>query len=533
MRGRNGTSDVVLTAGNIGWGSEGLGHLELIINSGNLLIDDDVLSALPEGAEEVVRSFQLEGRVDAQVEIFTRHGLTGPAANDPVEVRTTVNVLPGLHFCYEPLPYSMVFSSGRAIHTLSTGDIQFHQLQTDSEVGPRLVVEGVYGTDHEDPRRQVLDLEMVEIRAWKGGPGLAIDDKLLDAMPPHLRQFFEGIGLSGFWSGKFHVKYHHIPGKTGAERQEQVRYFGELTGHNLSVDFGVTFDEIDARLQFGGSAMPGKPHNFQGTANINQLRFSRFRVHSTEVKFCYGLVHPAIQDTLAGKFTPPEGGKFQISPLLLGRLGHGNINETLQVYVRQGNMYRGNVEGFLYFDSGKQNDFHVDLRADRVDLAKGGKDIFRDESAEGRANGWVRFEGFGGDPGSIVGEGVMKVRKGKLQELPLFVATLGKLLSFDVRVTEGRHIEKITANFKIRDEAFHIDNYNDLEIVSPALKVLGKGRLDFNTTLDMFLSPQLFGIFVPLKVIVSPLLTIHVTGPLDNPQQRILLLGYVLGGRDE
>lgn len=533
VRGRNDSSDVALTAGSIGWGGDVPGHLELIIHSGNLLIDEDVLDALPDGAEEVVRSFHLEGRVDTQVEIFTRHGLTGAEKENPVEVRTTVNVLPPLRFRYEPLPYPMTFSSGQAIHTLSTGDIQFRQLQTDPNVGPRLIVEGVYGTDHEDPRRQVLDLELVEIRAWKGGPGLAIDDKLLDALPPHLRNFFEGIGLRGFCSGKFHVKYHHIPGKTGAERQEQVRYFGELAGHNLSVDFGVKFDEIDARLQFGGSAVPGRPHSFQGTANINQLRFNRFRVHSTEVKFCYGLVHPAIQDALAGKFKPPEGGQFEISPLLQGRLGHGNIDQTLQVYVRQGNLYRGNVEGFLYFDSGSQGDFHADLRADRIDLSKGGKDIFRDDGAEGFGNGWVRFEGLGNDPGSITGEGQMRVRRAKLKELPLFVATLGTLLSLNVRATEGRHIEKITAKFKIRDEAFHIDDYSDLEIVSPALTVLSKGKLDFAQQLDLFLSPQLFGWILPLKALFSPIFIIHVTGSLDDPQQRVVPFVDVLGGRNQ
>lgn len=520
--GNHGESLVGLRTGIVSWEGDSW-HLDLAIQSDRVRIEEDLLAALPDAARDVVRSFNLEGHVGVLVEIFKRDPKTIPAeavgaAANKVEVRTTVDARRGTRFRYDPLPYPFTLAKGQAVHTLSTGTLLLNEMETDPESGPRLLLDGAYGTDSKDPRKQVLDLHRVELLAWRDGPGMPIDEQLRTALPKEFREFIEGLNLRGHVSGRMSVSYHFLADAPEGERQETVRYDGDLTGHRMSVDFGVGFEQIDAKLSVLGHATPEKPHSFFGTATVQQCRFSRFRVRNTEVSFGYGGRIRAVQDAIDGTFQPEKGGKFLFTPELRSRLSSYDVSRTLQVFVKQGDLYGGNVEGFIYVDSGGLGDFGVDLRADAVQLDQGSEDIFREEGVEGVGHGWVRFGGLIDNASAMSGMGQFRIRDGKLKKLPILVATIGAIANLKLGSVEGRYIEDVQANFHIRDRAFWIDEWADLVLSSPALKMRGIGYMDFDQNMELFLEPEIFTDWIPgVSQIVKSIKGVKLTGPLDNP----------------
>lgn len=526
VSGRHGATPVRLNSGAIRWGPE-RPHVDLEIYSPGVEVDDDLIRALPYSSHEMVRSFNLEGKVSATVEIFTMVPVepseTAPSTThgSTVEVRTTVGVVPGLRFRYAPLPYGLTLAKGRAIHQLSTGDLHFDGLETDPQLGPRLLIEGTHEDDRTEPGRKLLSLSRIDLLAWQGGPGLPIDQTLLEALPSSLGDVIAGLRLSGFVSGRLSVRYQYSGGDPETIPSDVVTYTGAVTGHRLGVDIGVLFRDVEGQIKFTGSARPGTPHTLAGTGKILSSQFSRFRARDTDLVFAYGFLHEAVEAAIAGAFEAPEKGKFVFTNAMKERLGSAtDLSRTLQIYLPKGDLYGGRIEGFIYVDAGERHDFGADLRTEGVNLAVGSMDIFHEAGAEGLSTGWVSFGGPTNDASAITGRGQFRVVDGRLKKLPVMAAILGAIANLRINADE-RHIDGVSANFRIEDRAFWIDDWDSLVISSPALRLRGKGHMTFDQELYLFLEPDVITDYVP---VVSQLLKsikgVKLMGPLDEPIAR-------------
>ncbi|MGE3165232.1 MAG: hypothetical protein AB7O52_10030 [Planctomycetota bacterium] len=530
VSGRHAGSPVRMDAGAIRWGP-GHPHLDLTIRSPGLAVDEDLIRALPHSSQDIVRSFHLDGKVSAAVEIFTREptdpDLAAPGETPPpprtssVEVRTTVGAVPGLRFRYEPLPYELTLVRGRAIHQMSTGDLHFDGLETDPRLGPRLILEGTHEDDRSEPGRKRLSLSRIDLLAWQGGPGLPLDDKLLRALPPSLRDVIQGLKLTGHVSGRLSVRYQYSDGDSPAARADAVTYTGSVTGHGLGIDVGVAFRELEGQVRFQGSARPGVTHTLTGTGQILRGRFSRFQVQDLDVNFAYGFLHEAVRDAIAGTFEAPDKGKFVFSNAVKERLGgQRDLSRTLQVYLPNGDLYGGRIEGFVYVDAGARSDFGAELRTEGVNLSIGSMDIFHEPGAEGRVTGWTSFGGPTNDAAAIKGRGQFRVVDGRLKRLPVMAAILGAIANLRINAEE-RHIDGVFANFRIDERAFWIDEWDSLVISSPALRLRGKGHMTFDQELYLFLEPDVLTDYVPVvSQIVKSIKGVKLVGPLDAPVAR-------------
>ncbi len=539
IEGRHGDAAIRLEGGEIVLSKEGPPHIDMAIRCDDFPIDESLYDALTPDARAVVRSFGFDGKIAAKLAI--RNEFVAGGAEGPVEVvfEAAVRADSPLKVSYAPLPYPLVFRRGTLRLDLSHDLYHILDFVADESAGPGVRVDGVFSNDSTNPTRKLLNLKL-ELGAGKQGdvavPGLNLTDPVLVAsLPAELRNFIEQLQLDGFVQGSVLVNYSYLPNAEGAAAQQQVDYTADLSCYDCAVNVGVKFSQLFAKIEVEGRFAPDHPHSFQCTANVKECRLSRFRPRNVELVVSYGEPHRAILLARNGRFECANPiaveGETAVELFTLGepftsRLGAGNLENVLQIYIRRGDLYGGAVEGFAFADLGWKKDFYVHVQSCSVDLAKGAADLFPDEGeTKGIGSGFVKFGGNLAAPESLGGDGHLVIRDGKLRD----IGGVGTILRPLQDSEDNRYISSVDCRFRIGGGRFRVRNVFD-EAGNPffelktkgGLRLLGTGYMDFQQNIKADFRAEVFKTgFGPIDKPIMSLLpadTVHVEGLLDRPE---------------
>jgi hypothetical protein len=218
--------------------------------------------------------------------------------------------------------------------------------------------------------------------------------------------------------------------------------------------------------------------------------------------------------------------EFRPGARLVSRLVPEKVGDTFQMQVSSGDLYGGNVQGFLYIDVGDRHDLGGEFIAAGIQVARAAPDVFRvpGNDLTGEARGRVSFHGKTGDGHSIIGAGEGFIEKARLMNLPLFVGIVGLLF---LQPSSRPHFREVETRYDIRDGKFWAAGAQGIAIRGDSVNLSGGGTLDFEGKLDLSLTPYFINLSIPvvdtiLDLVKKTLLQVWVDGKLEEPRARLV-----------
>jgi len=271
---------------------------------------------------------------------------------------------------------------------------------------------------------------------------------------------------------------------------------------------------------FIGDKASDQPNHLRGGVHVESAWFNRIHLTKGDVSFSLGEEHPAIHEARAGKRI--EGREYSIPQEIVSRLSAEKVKDTFQMLVHSPDVYGGEVDGFLFVDTGGLNDMAGDFSGRGLQVSKAAEDIFGAKAAgsAGEARGKISFHGRNGDARSITGKGEGFIENARLLELPLFLSMLSILFGEN---SNRHYFNEVILKYTIDDGKFQADKSDGIEIRSAGLKLVGGGTLDFDGKLDLTFQPRILDFKIPvldtiLTLLKKGLAQIWVKGDLARPQ---------------
>lgn len=512
LEGRHGSAKIA-AEGVLEHGSPYL--FSLALSSDALPIDGDLRDALPPSERETVEDFGLGGTVRAGVQI--RADAPG-ASRFSAELGAVAVRLSARRF-----PYPLDLVEGR-VRIAEDGTADWSGLATAPGSKPYVVLGG----------RLARDGSAREVRIEVDFESVDFDDKLRDALPPHLERATSNMGLGGLFRGRIEIVRRTDASRPGSS---ELRYEGKnVSVRSGSVDFGLRIRDLEARADFSGD-LSGETGVIEGEVSVRSGKFNRLRLSEGVVQFALGkeLSRPA--SDLSGE----GGGSAAVGEGLREKVAGADPKRLLDLAVRSEDLYGGALRGRFLLDVGDGGDFAGECAAEGVQVSRAAGDVFETavRRASGRARGRVSFAGKNRDARSIAGSGSCRVEDARLVEVPLFL-DVGRLL-FGEAAGSG-HFREVRMDFRIEDGKFIADPPSGVEILSPSLKLAGGGTMDFRGNLDLLLEAQILGVRIPLvdeifSLLKKGLARISIVGNLSKPKVEfvtgagMLRIGLPEGGR--
>ncbi len=232
-----GAGGPVTISGRGGYGP--MHDTRVIVTSRDSLIDDSLLSAIPDRAEAVIRAFHPSGRVDADTTVHR------PAGRDShTEVAVDLR-LKDASATYDVFPLSMDHVSGRIVYT--DGDVVVEDV-TGSHGDAAVTVSGSVKRTGPDGSHAIDVLV--------GARGLRMDEALLAALPEDVTAVLKTFAVTGSTDVGAHVK-------RPPDGDVDVSVTADL------IDAGVTYSEIPYALSSGA----GRVIYQGGRVRLEGLRF--------------------------------------------------------------------------------------------------------------------------------------------------------------------------------------------------------------------------------------------------------------------
>lgn len=485
-------------------------QLHFEFKSGALPIDEDLKRALQDDNRQVMEDFKLAGRVKADVVLFQE------TAEDEVGVTVEADFLEG-RMNYAQFPYPFDIKSGKI--SINPANIIITDLKA---VGEDLTLNCAWGTIEEVGERQKYIFKM-DIERLVPAPAL------INAMPDHVARLLKNLSVQGEFSARnVEVKFDHH--KRDLKDFTLFYHSNDLALNNGALDAGMQFRQIMGTGRIIGRASRELPHKVAATVNIKNMRFHRMKFQDVVLEGTYGERHSLIADLAANKQdsgTPPFS-----RALFVNRVpNHQAARDLLQVYIKQGNVYSGGLQGFIVADVGAVKDVVGQVFVADVDLGKASKDLFKEGRATGKAFVDAEFYGKVGDIQSFQGKGQAYMTQANLIKLPLFLSMFN-LLQF--QPVKQSYFNKVSIDhFQIEKGHFHAKAWNAIAMKSDALTMYGGGSIGFDLSLDLYLSMPPLGPPIPLvtdviQLLLDSMLGFHVTGTIDVPKLNYVPFRYIL-----
>ncbi|MGE4618632.1 MAG: hypothetical protein AAEJ04_02345 [Planctomycetota bacterium] len=515
LTGRHAQSELSLPAGLIEFKGGKMVRLEIPIESPKLVPDEELISALPEDIANRIRSLDIlagGGSLDTVVELRADE-------NTPFDIYVRSRISDPVRLRYHRLPYPLVFHQGQVVFSSTEGRIRLDELTTDPANSPVVNVSGEIGPDdsfvtepHALKDASLLSMSLT-VEEGADGKGLRLsDEELVENLPKDLRNFFRKMQLDGNVTGQINVLYRYQKRDSDGAPIEQVKY--DVTGQlkQAGFDFALQAEDLSANFVIHGGIKPGEGHTFSGQLSDGDFRFSRFRAKvppTRPLSFTYGVDHPRLSNQNNDQRQFP-------TKWLLDKLPQDRSN-VFQAELGPSDIYGGPLDGFFFADL-NQNEgvFAGEANIEEVDLALGAEILFRKKDVRGDARGSVQVEGLVGSSESVTGSGEFSIRNGKLAQIPLLAGAI--INPFEGLNRNNNRIKEADGNFTIHDQLFDFRGLGSIKLKSPTGKILGRGTMGFNKTLNLVMEPQTLGGAPILSDIANRLLRFRIRGTLDNPQ---------------
>ncbi len=503
----------VFTAnGELNYEKGAVGEIE--IKTPSLALDSELVKILPPEGQSLIQDFGLSGRSGVTLNLYSR-------LDEELQSKLTFDIQ-DLSVNFSRFPMPLRFRSGKMIRD-TDGSFRIEKLKT-AEAG--LAMGTVDGTLSQlgGQRRLSVDLDIQK---------LSVDDDFPRYLPSDLQRVVKQLKLKGTLTGKLNCEVDYDRDRP---QNSRVSYKArEVTTKDLSVDFGLLIQGIQATGEFKGGRDFSQGHAFRGKATVQSSKFNRLSFGKTDLEFSFARELEQIRK-LRTRPQPiegqePYGPKTQtISQKLLQRFQLASKDRLFQVWIKSSELYGGKLEGFLGMDSGVRRDLNGEFWAEDVQIQKSAIDVFKlkkeqQHEVDGKAEGFIQFSGIVGEIESIGGQGEVHVREAKLGKLPLFVSFINRLFSLKAKAMP--HFKQVDLNFAIRDQKFESLEAEGITIRADGLDLLGYGSLDFAGKLNMTLKPQILDWKLPIidsvfDLLKRLLLRIRVEGTLENPTTTVL-----------
>jgi hypothetical protein len=277
-----------------------------------------------------------------------------------------------------------------------------------------------------------------------------------------------------------------------------------------SIDCGIRLDNLNGKVNLRGH-FDGKEHWSKGELDLDSVMYKGFQF--AEVRGPLWINNEAVlfgspdywKKPVREKPNPKRPAKDQAVDArpLTAKLYEGQTILTGWVDM-SGKVPRYAMGAYLT---------HGNLARFTKEIAPGTQDV------TGQFGGQVQISGAGRTLNGLQGSGRLWLRQADIYELPSMVRLL-KLLR--VKQPDGTAFSKADIRFTIKDRKVYM---NQIEFNGDAISLVGDGAMDFESKIDLTLSPIVGRNDVKLPVI-SPILfgaskqavAVRVKGPLSDPE---------------
>lgn len=508
LSGMHGVSPVDLKAGYVDLAN---GDMELPFESSRLVPDEELLAALPDDVEARLRALDIlngGGALDTVVELYRKD-----AADLSVYVRS--RVVEPLQLRYDALPYPLIFHGGQVVFSSTEKRVRLDELYTDPTTSPVIRVSGEIGPDDSEvPLGEEASLLAIKLLIEEGPDkkGLPLnDEKFVSNLPADPKAFFQRMNIAGEATGTLDI-LHRFGVNASGDNIQVVQYDAQGKLKNGGLDFGINADQLSADFELHGGIEPGSGHTFYGQLRNLELDFNNFLAtvpESRTLDFSYGKTHPRLTDGGADSFELPTSWVLEKLPEDRSRL--------FQAEIGPASIYGGTLDGFFFVDLNDQAGTYAgEIRVDGLKLEEGSSNLFGRPDIAGTTGIDTRFAGNVGEGGSTFGDGSFQIRNGNLARIPLIAGAL--INPFEGLNRRNNKIKEADGIFTIANSAFEFKGMGSLKLDSPTGEIFGKGKFNFDRTIDLVFEPQTLGGTPLISDIANRLLRFRVMGTVDDPE---------------
>lgn len=508
LSGLHGVSPVDLKAGFVDLAN---GDMELPFESSRLVPDDELLAALPDDVEARLRTLDIlnsGGALDTVVELYRKD-------TPELGVYVRSRVIEPLQLKYDALPYPLVFHGGQVVYSSSEKRVRLDELYTDPAASPVIRVSGEIGPDDSEVPL-VKDASLLAIKLLiDEGPdsrGLSLsEEKFISSLPSDPKAFFERMNISGEATGSLDI-VHRFGVTSSGESVQVVEYDARGKLNKGGLDFGINADQLSADFEVHGGIEPGSGHTFYGQLRNIEMSFNKFLATVPEnrtLDFTYGKTHPRLTAGGSASLDLP-------TPWVLDRIPEDQ-SRLFQAEIGPASIYGGTLDGFFFVDlSGQDGTYAGEILVDDLKLEIGSDNLFGRPDIAGSTRIDTRFAGTVGLDGSTYGDGSFSIRNGNLARIPLIAGAL--INPFEGLNRRNNKIKEADGIFTIVNSAFEFKGMGSLKLDSPTGEIFGKGKFNFDRTIDLIFEPQTLGGTPLISDIANRLLRFRVLGTVDNPE---------------
>ena len=508
LSGMHGISPVDLKAGYVDLVT---GDMELPFESSRLVPDEELLAALPDDVEARLRALDIlnaGGALDTVVELYRKE-----TPNLGVYVRS--RVAEPLQLRYDALPYPLTFHGGQVVFSSTEERVRLDDLYTDPTVSPVIRVSGEIGPDDSEvPLGRDASLLAIKLVVDEGPDqrGFSLGDaEFVSSLPADPKAIFEKMKISGEATGTLDIVHRFGTDLDGTSLQI-VQYDARGQVKKAGMDFGINADELSADFEIHGGIEPGSGHTFSGQLRKLNLNFNKFLAtvpDNRTLDFTYGNTHPRLTSQRSAQLNLPTSWVLERLPEDRSRL--------FQAEIGPASIYGGTLDGFFFVDLAQQDGTYAgEILIDGLQLEKGSSNLFGKSEIAGTTRIDTRFAGNVGESGSTYGDGSFSIRNGNLARIPLIAGAL--INPFEGLNRRNNKIKAADGEFIIANSAFEFKGMGSLKLDSPTGEIFGKGKFNFDTSVDLVFEPQTLGGTPLISDIANRLLRFRVVGTVDDPE---------------
>jgi len=444
-------------------------RVQMTIEGASVPMDAKLRAALDEKYRKVFDALHPEGNVD--VSCALRRAAREKDLGVDVSIRPRDAAV-----TYDKLPLKVSDVDGHIV--LARGEVRLKDLRGHA-AGGTVRLDGVLH------RREGNGLGLTVL-----AKNVVLDDTIAEVLPEAQQKLWRALKLRGKLT--FHGTVRKV--REGPDKGQLV-YKGVLLPEGVSLQAGLVVENITGSVQVSGTRT-AEEHCFSGKASLATLTVKKHTLRKVTAEF----------DKRANHF---------------------------RVHKLEGKVHGGDLAAQLRVQLGEPVDYGLVIDAKSLHLGRLLRTAFgvKDGRLSGELSGAVRLQGTGDDTGTLVGEADLKVRRGRLWEVPPVLALLKVLnLSFPERTA----FTDANAALAFYGKRVHVHR---LDLIGNAISVYGKGIVEPTGAVSLSFETGFGRIRLPAVPIVSDvvrgmqqqLISVKMGGTLRKPKLEIVPIVPIAG----
>lgn len=439
-------------------------HLHIELNGKNTLLDEEMRKALDEDMDETWRLFDPAGRVNFKAEIDCLNG-------GKTEMDLRINAL---NCEMRPTCFPYPLTDVRGEFHYAKNFVTMDELRARHGMAELKLKHGEVTLRPKNGYKAVLK----QLSADE----LTIDDELLRALPKLVRHAFAQVKPDR----PIRLMLRELTLDDAGRDEKKYEWDGQVSVRNAKLQLGLEASDVTGLIALHGS-------------------------HDGENLKCEGYV----QFDNATVVTLPL--KDLRSQIIIK-------DDILTLPGIKASLHDGEIYGPIRVHFGAAPEYHIDVRASRIDLETFARQSLDTNShAKGRASGQLDLTGRGDDLTSLRGKGWFHVDDGaRLYDVPLVVSLLSALSG---HLPKNSAFQEAHAEVQIDGEQLKVTH---AELLGDALCLKGQGKMRVDgRDLNLEMYGLLWGRTLPLLPplidripveISKQLMCIRIVGALGDPK---------------